>query len=98
MSGRAIRRRPGFRRGGLNVDGLKILYIEDDAQTATRVKDVALSRGDDLHWESDGASGLRLAGQDKFDVIIIDRMLGDDDGLKILARLRESGVDTPIPG
>lgn len=78
------------------MDGLKILYIEDDAHTATRVKELALSRGDDLHWESDGAAGLRLAGRDRFDVIILDRMLGDDDGLKILARLRESGVDTPI--
>ena len=78
------------------MDGLKILYIEDDAHTATRVKELALSRGDDLYWESDGAAGLRIAGRDKFDVIILDRMLGDDDGLKILARLRESGVDTPI--
>ena len=78
------------------MDGLKILYIEDDAHTATRVKELALSRGDDLHWESDGAAGLRIAGRDRFDVIILDRMLGDDDGLKILARLRESGVDTPI--
>ena len=70
------------------MDGLKILYIEDDAHTATRVKELALSRGDDLHWESDGAAGLRIAGRDRFDVIILDRMLGDDDGLKILARLR----------
>ena len=45
------------------MDGLKILYIEDDAHTATRVKELALSRGDDLHWESDGAAGLRIAGR-----------------------------------
>ena len=31
MSGRAIRRRPDTGRGGLNVDGLKILYIEEEA-------------------------------------------------------------------
>ena len=79
-----------------NVDGLNILYIEDDAHTAMQVRDLALSRGDRLHWESDGASGLRKAGQEKFDVIILDRMLGDFDGLKILSRLRESGVDTPV--
>ena len=80
------------------MDGLKILYIEDDAHTATRVKELALSRGDDLHWESDGAAGLRIAGRDRFDVIILDRMLGDDDGLKILARLRESGDSNAATG
>ena len=57
--------------------------------------ELAQSRGDDLPGKA-MEPGLRLAGQDNFDVIILDRMLGDDDGLKILARLRESGVDTPI--
>src|SRR3546814_15909200 len=33
---------------------------------------------------------------EQFDVIILDRMLGDLDGLTILRRLRESGVGTPV--
>ncbi len=81
---------------GQDMGGLNILYIEDDPRIASQVTEIARSRGDRLEWESDCATGLRRAGEIAFDVIILDRMLGDMDGLNILARLRESGVDTPV--
>jgi two-component system, OmpR family, response regulator len=76
--------------------GLRILYIEDDARAAAEVQDLAARSGDILTWEATGSGGLLRAGRDDYDVIILDRMLPDLDGMTILKRLRESGVGTPV--
>lgn len=78
------------------MSGLNILYIEDDARAAASVSDLAGQSGDRLTWEATGSAGLMRAGAQSFDVIILDRMLPDLDGLTILSRLRESGVGTPV--
>ncbi|WP_033927353.1 response regulator transcription factor [Sphingomonas sp. 35-24ZXX] len=75
---------------------LRILYVEDDQRAAAEVQELSAENGDQLVWESTGAGGLLRAGLEKFDVIILDRMLGDLDGLTILQRLRESGIGTPV--
>jgi two-component system, OmpR family, response regulator len=78
------------------MDTLNILYIEDDRRAAAVVQELAAERGDRLVWEETGSGGLSRAGMEQFDVIILDRMLGDLDGLTIIRRLRESGVGTPV--
>lgn len=78
------------------MTGLKTLYIEDDARAATQVQELAEQAGITLVWAANGEDGLRLAGVEHFDVIILDRMLPDRDGLTILSRLRESGIGTPV--
>jgi DNA-binding response OmpR family regulator len=75
---------------------LKILYVEDDARSAAAVTELAVQSGDTVVWENNGSSALLRAGMEGFDVIILDRMLGDIDGLTITRRLRESGIGTPI--
>lgn len=75
---------------------LNILYVEDDQRAAAEVQELAAERGDRIVWESSGSGGLLRAGMERFDVIILDRMLGDLDGLTIVRRLRESGVGTPV--
>ncbi len=52
--------------------------------------------GDRLAWEQTGTGGLQRAGAEPFDVIILDRMLPDIDGLTIVSRLRSAGVGTPV--
>ena len=83
---------------GMNaaVDSLRLLYVEDDVRSTQEVQDLALDRGMQIVCETTGAGGLLRAGMEQFDVIILDRMLGDLDGLTIIQRLRESGVGTPI--
>lgn len=81
---------------GTTVGTLRILYVEDDARATAEVQDLACERGIQIVSEDTGAGGLLRAGIERFDVIILDRMLGDLDGLTIIQRLRESGVGTPI--
>lgn len=75
---------------------MKILYVEDDARAAEEMRAIAQQEGDVVAVETAGADGLKRAGLEPFDVIIMDRMLGDADGLELIKRLRSSGVSTPI--
>ena len=77
-------------------EALSILYVEDDHRAAAEIQELAAESGDRVTWEATGSGGLLRAGMEDFDVIILDRMLGDLDGLTIVNRLRESGVGTPL--
>jgi two-component system, OmpR family, response regulator len=46
--------------------------------------------------EADGRGGLFLAAGEKYDVLIVDRMLPGLDGLAIVKTIRGAGVKTPI--
>ena len=76
--------------------GVNILYVEDDRQAAGAVLALAAEAGDRVIWEERGAPGLRRAGAEPFDAIILDRMLPDLDGLVVIRRLRDAGLDAPI--
>ena len=75
---------------------LSILHVEDDRRAAAEIQELFSANGDRVTWEGTGSGGLLRAGMEDFDVIILDRMLGDIDGLTIVHRLRESGVGTPV--
>ena len=75
---------------------MKILYVEDDARAAEEMTTIARQEGDTVAVETNGADGLKRAGLESFDVIIMDRMLGDADGLDLIKRLRSGGISTPI--
>ena len=75
---------------------MKLLHIEDNADAAADVTAFLARAGSQVVWEKEGSAGLRRAAFEPFDVIILDRMLPDMDGLTIVQRLRESGVDAPV--
>lgn len=63
---------------------------------AGTVLSIAAGEGDRVIWEDTGAGGLKRAGSEAFDIIILDRMLPDTDGVTVTKRLREAGIDAPI--
>lgn len=74
----------------------KILVVEDDSDIAhlleLHLKDLSY----DVVVTDDGKHGLELADKGVFDLIILDLMLPNIDGLEICRRLRYSFVYTPI--
>ncbi|MFM2371369.1 MAG: hypothetical protein RIS85_1091 [Pseudomonadota bacterium] len=78
------------------MGNINILYVEDDPRAAQAVQTLLDGDGDRLAWEQTGTAGLQRAGAEPFDVIILDRMLPDIDGLTIVSRLRAAGVGTPV--
>jgi len=75
---------------------LRVLIIEDDVEAAQHMADDLAGFGVETTVLHDGADALAPGmGDGPFDVLIIDRMLPGCDGLALLRRLRERGVETP---
>ena len=75
---------------------MKILLVEDDAQTAEAIVALLVLANIAVVHEDDGETALRLAGSPDFDVIILDRMLPGIGGVEVLERLREAGIEKPV--
>jgi two-component system OmpR family response regulator len=74
----------------------KVLTIEDDAVTAREIVTELRSRGNHVDWVDNGTAGLKRAVGGEYDAITLDRMLPGLDGLAVITRLREAGVQTPV--
>ena len=75
---------------------MKILLIEDDQATAAYVATGLRAHGNMVDAAATGRDGAFLASEEKYDVLVVDRMLPGLDGLGIVRLLRESGVKTPV--
>lgn len=75
---------------------MKILVIEDDAQTADYIAHGLREQGHPVEVAATGQDGLYLAATESYDVIIVDRMLPGLDGLGIVKAARAAGVKTPV--
>lgn len=74
---------------------MRLLLIEDDAETADFVAQGLARRGHTIEVEMDGGSGLDRARAGGFDVLVLDRLLPTRDGLSIIRDLRAAGIDHP---
>jgi two-component system OmpR family response regulator len=75
---------------------MKVLLIEDDAETADYVAGGLKEQGHVVDHASSGRDGLFLAAGETYDVIIVDRMLPGIDGVGIVRTIRAAGVKTPV--
>jgi two-component system OmpR family response regulator len=75
---------------------VRALVVDDEA-TLTDLLQMALRyEGWDVKTAGDGQSALRIAREFKPDVVVLDMMLPDIDGLAVLQRLRADGQETPV--
>ena len=76
---------------------MRCLVIEDEADTARYICNGLEEAGHGVILVRDGLNGLDLATNERWDIIILDRMLpGGVDGLSIIATLRNLGKTTPV--
>ena len=73
-----------------------ILLAEDDKETAAFVARGLDELGHVVLRAGTGADALHFATTEACDVIILDRMLPEGDGLSVLRRLRAARIDTPV--
>ncbi len=73
----------------------KILLVEDDDTTAAFVAKGLTEHGFNVDRADNGRDGLFLATGERYDAIVLDRMLPQLDGMALLAALRSAKVDTP---
>ena len=73
-----------------------ILVVEDDEPTAAEIVAAHGRHGHAATAAATGDAALRLAGLTPFDVITLDRLLPDGDGLGVVEALRAAGVRAPV--
>jgi len=74
----------------------KILMIEDDPNIVELARIHIGDLGYSLDWAGDGESGLQKAQQEEYDLILLDLMLPQLDGLEVCKRFRQENQKTPI--
>jgi DNA-binding response OmpR family regulator len=75
--------------------GDRVLLIEDDSRLAAMVSEYLGKAGFHVVHAETGARGLALHGREPADVVILDLMLPDGDGLDICRQMRARS-DSPI--
>jgi two-component system OmpR family response regulator len=75
---------------------MKILVIEDDAETAAYIAKGLEEFGHTVDLVATGRTGLFMAEAGRYDVMIVDRMLPEVDGLSIVKTIRQADVKTPV--
>ncbi|MAF98855.1 MAG: DNA-binding response regulator [Micavibrio sp.] len=74
---------------------MKLLLIEDDAEVASYISKGMKEAGHIVDHADNGKDGLFLATTEKYDAMIVDRMLPEMDGLTIIKSVRGAGNTTP---
>jgi DNA-binding response OmpR family regulator len=74
----------------------KILIIEDDPATLTGIEETLKEEHFDVSTVMSGQMGYEKAKEGKYDLIILDLMLPEKNGIDICKDLRRDGINTPI--
>ncbi|WP_296589592.1 response regulator transcription factor [Roseibium sp.] len=75
---------------------LRILVIEDDPEAASYLVKGLSELGHTADQAADGQTGLQMALDSSYDIMIVDRMLPKLDGLSVIQELRREKNHTPV--
>jgi two-component system, OmpR family, response regulator len=75
---------------------MKVLLIEDDCDICAYVARGLREAGHVADVAANAADGRFLAESRAFDVLVVDRMLPDSNGIDLVRTLRRSGNQTPV--
>ena len=74
----------------------RILVVDDEPYITDVLAAALRFEGFEIEVASTGAQALSVAGSGGFDVIVLDVMLPDIEGIEVCRRLRSSDVTTPV--
>ena len=75
---------------------MRILIIEDDREAAAYLVKALKEAGHVTDQAADGETGFHMATTRDYDVLVVDRMLPERDGLSVVSGLREKGNGVPV--
>jgi two-component system, OmpR family, response regulator len=83
-----------FRR----IDGspVRVVVVDDEASLTDLLSMALRYEGWDVRTAADGHTALSLVREFRPDVVVLDIMLPDLDGMRVLSRLRSDGTDVPV--
>ncbi len=74
----------------------RVLVVDDEPSIVDSVATVLRYEGFDVDVAHTGRSALSKSQEDRYDLVVLDVMLPDLDGLEVTRRLRQDGVDIPV--
>ena len=75
---------------------MRLLLVEDEVKTGAYLQKGLSEAGFQVNLVRNGLDGHHLAMTEAFDLIVLDVMLPDVDGWRILQSLREAECQTPV--
>jgi DNA-binding response OmpR family regulator len=75
---------------------MHILVVEDERKMAALLRRVLIEERHTVDLAYDGRTGLDLALSDTYDVMILDLMLPELDGIELCRQVRAEHINTPI--
>jgi DNA-binding response OmpR family regulator len=76
---------------------ITILVIDDDITIRTLLKSTLTNKGFNVISAEDGHKGLELAKTEDIDIILLDWMMPEMDGIEVLTELKRDGDTEDIP-
>ncbi len=73
-----------------------ILVVEDDANIRRGIVDILESEGYEVTQSPNGADGLKLFKQNKFDLVLLDLMMPEMSGYDVCREIRKRDTQTPV--
>jgi two-component system alkaline phosphatase synthesis response regulator PhoP len=71
---------------------MRILLIEDEKEICNLYQDILVSNGYQVSTSYDGESGYEIAKRGEWDLLLLDIMLPNKDGLELLSQIHSEGV------
>ena len=75
---------------------MRILVVEDDTDVSRYIKRGLTEAGHVVDVAESGTDGLAMGREERFDVLIVDRMLPEMDGLTLIEALRRDNRKVPV--
>jgi DNA-binding response OmpR family regulator len=75
---------------------MKILIVDDDQHIRLLYKEELLEEGYDVDVASSGMEALQLFDKNEYDLVTLDILMPDMDGIKVLRQMKEKRPRIPI--
>lgn len=76
-----------------------ILHIDDDEDDYILIKELLSDAREgqySLHWEKDYQAGLNAISSNRFDAVLVDHILGKDNGLELIRQVTRRDIRSPF--
>ncbi len=75
---------------------MKILIIDDERSIRNSLKEILADEGYDVDVAENGVQGCAMVDKEKYSVIFCDIKMPEMDGMEVLEKFREMGVDSAV--
>ena len=75
---------------------MKILIIDDERSIRNSLKEINADEGYEVDVADNGATGCAIVDKEKYSVIFCDIKMPEMDGMEVLGRLTEMGIDSAV--